>query len=195
MDRPTLVSPDVATTFPLMVIEVPKKSYATCPKTQMCVASSRQGQSKYEGPQRVCPVRWMFIKTIYIVELSNCNYYQAKTLTHYPHYSILRSELAEYEDHLFNFINERRIIKIRKISYLENYKDEYLIVINKMDDIPTMNSLISAIDDTNLLNEVMTHGKVDSYRGNMKLDFGYACGQNLERNSADFGTTMPRLLD
>ena len=192
---PPIVDAEVALQFPIMVIEVPKQSYHSQTKAAMSVASKKQGGSRYDGPQRVCPLRWLHIHTFYIVELSNNNYYQAKSLTNHPHYSILRSELPEYEEHLRHFQTKERCIHVKRIHLKDNYYDNFLLVINNLEAYPLLVPLIHNIDDTNLLMEVSKNGKLDHYRGNMKLDFGFACGQNLERHRDDFGSTTPRILD
>jgi hypothetical protein len=52
---------------------------------------------------------------------------------------------------------------------------------------------LSAIHDNDLLQAVVSQAQMDASRGNLKVDFGYASGQNLM--CALLGTTIPRILD
>jgi hypothetical protein len=190
-----LVSFETAGCFATVVIEVPKPSYHSQSKTSMFTASLKAGGSTYRGPQRLCLPRWKHIQTFYVFDLSAENYYQAASLSHHPHYSILKSELEEFNSALTKFQSQHRSCKIKRVTATENFQDDFLLVINDFSKYPCLQKMVDAIDDTNLLQELLTQGKLDMNRGNWKLDFGYASGQNLERDLLEFGVTRPRILD
>jgi hypothetical protein len=194
--RPKLVSSKVATQFATVVIEVPRPSYINQSKISMRIASRRGAQdSSYSGPQRLCLPRWKHINTFYVFELSEENYYQALSLTHHPHYSILRSEFEEFENALTKFGLQHGSCTIKRIASHENFHDNFLIVINDFSKHPNLKKFIEQTDSFNVLSELLANGKLDTNRGNWKMDFGYASGQNLERDLDEFGVTRPRILD
>jgi hypothetical protein len=85
--------------------------------------------------------------------------------------------------------------KVIKIGITQNYHDQFLIVINDLTAFPHISQYLQTIDDTTLLQELEKNSTIDSSRGNARIDFGYACGQNLERDVENYGATKPRLLD
>jgi hypothetical protein len=192
---PTLVSENVAKQFATVVIEVPRITYHSQSKTSMRVASKKAGGANYPGPLRLYMPRWKHIHTFYVFELSRSNFYQAISLTNHPHYSVLSSEMADFEYALDKFKSQNRSIKIKKIKSNENFQDDFLVVINDFSEFPEIQRFVNTVDDSYLLCEVISTAKLDKNRGNWKLDFGYACGQNLERDLNEFGTTRPRLLE
>jgi hypothetical protein len=191
----TLVSEKDVNLFPVAVIEVPRASYHDQSKTAMRVASLNQGGPKYPGPLRLYYPRWKHISTFYVIEFSRENYYLSQSLTNHPHYSILRSEIDDFEKALSAFHRKHRNCTIIRVTPNANYKDDFLIVINKPAAFPSFHDSLNEIDDSQLLCELRSQGKLDTIRGNVKIDLGFACGQNLERDLDDFGVTRPRLLD
>lgn len=185
-----------ASSFPLIVIEVPFDSYFNQSKTLMRVASCKQGGPTYGGPERLCLARWKHIKKFYIVEPSSQNLYLAQSLTHHPHYSVLQTEVDEFEVAIKKFQMKKRKnrLQVIRICANENFHDDFLTVVNQFDSFPSLNKYITDINDENLLNDIAT-ASIDKNRGNSKIDFGYSCGQNLARDAVDFGTTRPRILD
>jgi hypothetical protein len=192
---PKLVKDSVSQQFATVVIEVPRPSYFKQTKAAMCVASLKAGGANYRGPQRLYPPRWKHIQTIYVFDLSANNYYQAQSLTNHPHYSILPSELLEFEHALEKYRTTNRSIKIKRIQRHENYSDPFLIVINNFKTYPVLQNFVASVDDATLLPELFSKCKLDVNRGNWKMDFGYSSGQNLERDMEEYGVTRPRLLD
>ena len=144
---------------------------------------------------RLYEPRWKHIKTFYLIELSRDNYYQAQSLTHHPHYSILRSEFPDFETALLKFQSQHRSCQIKCIKSTENFKDEFLIVINHFQPYSKILDYVQQIDDSYLIPEVLSRAKLDKNRGNVKMDFGFSCGQNLQRDPDQFGVTRPRVLD
>jgi hypothetical protein len=198
-NAPTLVDLAVAKQFATLVIEVPRPSYHLHSKKAM-QTTSRRGPSigldcNYSGPQRLCLLRWKYIHTFYVFDLSPENYYQAQSLTHHPHYSILRTEFEEYNAALVKFHSQHRSCKIKRISSNENFQDDFLIVINDFNKYPSLKKIVEGIADATLLSDLVSNGKLDVNRGNWRMDFGFASGQNLERDLGEFGMTRPRVLD
>jgi hypothetical protein len=179
---PSLLPPEHAPLFPLVVIEVPKDSYTSQSKTAMQVASQKQGGTHYAGPSRICLSRWKHIRTFYVMEQSPESYYLAQSLTRHPHYTILRSEIEEFDDALSKFVSSHSSTKIKRIAITENFRDDFLLVINNFEEYPFIREYINRIDDTPLLHALTSEAKLDTNRGNFKMDFGYASGQNLERD-------------
>jgi hypothetical protein len=161
----------------------------------MRVASKNQGGPSYSGPLRLYPPRWNYIDKFYVIELSSTSYYMAQSLTHHPHYSILRSEAEDFEVALREFHSKRKSTPIIRITSTENFDDNFLIVINDFKMYPLIQNYVSTIDDDDLFSELNSQAKIDKNRGNFKIDFGYACGQNLQRHSSELGATKPRILD
>ena len=190
---PTIVSAEVANQFAIAVIEVPRSSYHQQTKTAMRVASKVHGGISYGGPLRLCMHRWIHIHTFYLIELSPDNYYQAQSLSHHPHYSILRSEFSDYEQALLQF-QSLHLCKIKRIKADQNFQDDFLIVINDFKEYPTLNCVLANVNDSHLLSELLSNAKLDKNRGNWKMDFGFACGQNLHRDLDEYGVTQPRIL-
>ena len=196
MSEPIFASNDVAATFAVGVIEVPRESYHAQSKTAMRVASKKKGGPSYVGPQRLFYPRWKHIQTFYIFEMSKHNYYLAQSLTHHPHYSLLRSEVDDFNEALTAFQTKHgESFSIHRISSKENYFDNFLLVLNDFDNLPTINEFIHRMDNTLLLSDVVSTAKLDNNRGNFKIDCGYSSGQNLERDVDDYGVTRPRLLE
>jgi hypothetical protein len=90
-------------TFPLVVIELPKDSYHLQSKTAMRVAPKNMGGISYEGPSRMFPTRWKHISVFYIIELAVESYYLAQSLSHHPHYTVLRAEFPTFDSLLSSF--------------------------------------------------------------------------------------------
>ena len=171
------------------------QSYHKQSKIQMRVASKNKGAGKYPGPLRLYEPRWKHIRAFYIIEMSQESYYLAKSLTHHPHYSILRSEFPDFLTALTKFQQSNRTCKINRISSSKNYHDEFLIVVNDFTFFPQLRIIIDKIQDKELLLELIGKGQLDETRGNTKIDLGYACGQNLQRDLDQFGVTRPRILE
>jgi hypothetical protein len=183
----------IVESFPIVVIELPKPSYSLQSKISMRVASRKMGGLMYSGPTRLFPARWKHISVFYMLELSKESFYLAQSLSHHPHYSILRSELPAFDEELTAFLKKNGSSQVRRISQHENFQDDYIVVINDFQKFPVIANFLASIDDADLLQSVVTQARVDTNRGNSKLDFGYASGQNLMRGA--FGTTVPRILD
>ena len=195
LKQPTLASPIIAQLFATVVIEVPKASYNVQSKSSMGIASRQSRETNYAGPQRLFLHRWKHIKTFYVFNLSEENYYQATSLTHHPHYSILQSEFDEFDTALTKFHSQHRSCNIKRISATENFKDDFLLVVNDFNEFPQLKRFLSEVNDAKLLSELLANGKLDPNRGNWKMDFGFSSGQNLERDLDEFGVTRPRILD
>ena len=191
----TIVSPEISKQFPIVVIELPMTSYHKHSKTQMRVASKNKGAGNYPGPLRLYEPRWKHIRVFYIIEMSQESYYLAKSLTHHPHYSVLRSEFPDYLTALTKFQQSNRTCKINRINFCKNYEDDFLIVVNDFTLLPQLRTIIDNINDEELLLELIRKGQLDKTRGNTKIDLGYACGQNLQRDLDQFGVTRPRILE
>jgi hypothetical protein len=161
----------------------------------MGVASKNIGGILYDGPSRSYVVRWKHISTVYIIKLSVESYYLAQSLTNHPHYTILRNEFLVFNSLLTGFLKKNVTTHVRRISISENYQDDFLLVINNFTKYPKLRNALSAINDSKLLQEVLLLATLDINRGNCEIDFGYSTGQNLVRDSDDFGMTRPRLLD
>lgn len=181
--------------FPISIIEVPKASYHNQSKTAMMVASKNMGGPNYAGPLRLCQPRWKHISTFYIYELSAESYYLAQSLTSHPHYSVLRSEFEDFDKALSQFQAKNRSCRIKRIAVTENFQDEFLTVINDFTAFNNIKQFVDTVSDVTLFSQLATDGKLDTNRGNVKIDFGFACGQNLERNLDALGVTRPRILD
>ena len=161
----------------------------------MRVASKNKGGRNYPGPLRLYEPRWKHIRSFYVIEMSTESYYLAQSLTDHPHYTILRSEFPDFLTALTKFQQRNRTCKINRISSSKNFQDEFLIVVNDFSMLPQLRTIIDNIQDEALLLELNQKGKLDKTRGNTKIDLGYACGQNLERDLDQFGVTRPRILD
>jgi hypothetical protein len=181
--------------FPIVVIEVPKPSYFSQSKMAMAVASQNMGGILYDGPIRSCVVRWKYISKFYIIELSVESYYLAQSLTHHPHYTILRKDFLVFDSFLTGFLKKHGSTQVKRISLSENFQDDFLLVINNFTEYPVLRNFLASIDDSQLLPEVLLVATLDTNRGNCKIDCGYSTGQNLVRELEDFGMTRPRLLD
>jgi hypothetical protein len=193
--KAVLATADVSTQFPVHVFEVPSPSYYTKRKVDMRVASNHRGGLNYTGPVRLCPDRWKHIHTIYLVELGPESFYQAQSLTHHPHYTILRSELFHFNENFQKFKDKHSHISIKQINGKENYQDNFMLVINDFGLFPSIKGFMVTINDDELLEEVQAKAVTDTSRCNSKIDFGYASGQNLQRDTNAYGCTLPRLLE
>lgn len=195
VEMPLLASVHDSEIFPVIVIEVPKPSYYRQSKTAMGVASQKQGGSRYAGPMRLCLPRWKHIHKFYIIQLGPESYYLANDLTHHPHYSILQNELEDYEKAIQQFKNKQKKCQIIRVTISQNFKDDYLVVINDFSAYPELGRFVETIDDAPLLSTLAMEATLDTNWGNTKIDFGFASGQNLHRDQGDFGVTRPRILD
>jgi hypothetical protein len=189
----TALAEVVVEAFPVVVIEVPKPLYHLQSKTSMRVASHKMGGVVYDGPSCSHLQQWKHISIFYIIELSLESYYLAQSLTHHPHYLILRSELPAFESLLNGFLKKNASSSAKRIHHLQNFQDDFLLVINNFGPFPQLQKFLSTIHDDDLLHAVVSQAQLDSSRGNLKIDIGYASGQNLVR--ATFGTTIPRILE
>jgi hypothetical protein len=83
--------------------------------------------------------------------------------------------------------------KRKRIHHLQNFQDDFLLVINIFGPFSLLQKFISTIHDDDLLHAVVSQAQLDSSCENLKIDFGYTSGQNLVH--ATFGTTIPRILE
>jgi hypothetical protein len=144
------------------------KTAASCPL-------NRSNACNYTGPERLCLSRWKHIPLFFVFDLSPENYCPAQSLTHHPHYSILQSEIDEFNADLNKFLSQHCTCKIKQIGPHENFQDDLLLVINGFGKFPCIMSVSAASSkDTSLLNKLFSNGKLDSNRGNWKLDFGFS---------------------
>jgi hypothetical protein len=179
--------------FPFVVIEVPKTSYHSQNKTLMRVVSQKMGGVLYNSPSCFHVARWKHISIFYIMELSVESYYLAQSLTHHPHYSVLRSEYSSFDALLTGVLKANTSSSAKRINHPQNFQDNFLLVINNFSNFPPLLKFLSTIHDNDLLQAVVSQAQMDASRGNLKADFGYASGQNVIR--ASFGTTIPGILD
>jgi hypothetical protein len=177
----------------VIVIELPKPWYQSQSKTSMRVVSQRMGGILYDGPTRSHLPSWKHIAVCYMFELFVEIYYLAQSLSHLPHYTVLRSELTEFEALLSSFLKMHPSSVLKRINSHENFEDDFLLVVNDSEKFPLIKKFLSKIEDDSLLQSVTSLAELDIIRGNLKIDFGYASGQNLMRDKN--GATRPRLLE
>jgi hypothetical protein len=84
-----------------------------------------------------------------------------------------------------------RINRIKRISIKENFQDNFLLVLNDLDQYPLIREYLLTIDDSHLLQQLASQATTDKTWGNFKIDFGSACWQNLVQNPTSFGNTQP----
>jgi hypothetical protein len=143
----------------------------------------------YDGPSRFQFARWKHISIFYIIELSVESYYLAQSLTHHPHKSVLQSEYSSFDELLTGFLKTTTSSLAQRINHHQNFQDDFLLVINNFSNFPPLLKFLSTIHDNDLLQAVVSQAQMDASRGNLKVDFGYASGQNIMH--ASFGTTIP----
>jgi hypothetical protein len=127
----------------------------------MRVASANIGGIGYDGPSRTHLARWKHIATFYIFELLPESYFLAQSLTCHPHYTILRSEMPAFEACLNAFLKKDGSSWIKRISIQENLQDDFLVVLNDLDQYPLIREYLLTIDDSHLLQRLASQATAD----------------------------------
>jgi hypothetical protein len=135
----------------------------------MRAASQKMGGLTYDGPSRMHSASWKHISTFYIFELSAESYYPAQSLTYHPHYTVLRSEIATFDSMLQEHVKRNASAKVHRISMAQNFRDDFLIIINNFGEYPVLKNLLSTIDDSHLLGCIASQTEMDTTRGNCNL--------------------------
>jgi hypothetical protein len=156
-----LIPIDQAMHFPFGVIKLPKELYHIQSKTEMRVASANMGGIGHDGPSRTHLACWKHIAIFYIFELLSESYYLAQSLTCHPHYIILRSEMPAFEACLKAFFKKDGSSRIKRISIKENFRDDFLVVLNNLDQYPLIREYLLTIDDSHLLQRLASHATAD----------------------------------
>jgi hypothetical protein len=164
MDRPEVVQPSC---FPVIVIELPRPSYHSQSKTSMRVVSQKMGGILYDGHTRSHLPRWKHIAVFYMFELSVESYYLAQSLSQHPHYTVLRSELTEFEALLSSFLKTQPSLVLKRINPHKNFKDDFLLVVNDFEKFPSIKKILSKIEDDSLLQSVTSLAELDIIQGNL----------------------------
>jgi hypothetical protein len=151
-----------ASEFPFVVIEVPKTSYHSQTKTLMRVVSQKMGGVLYDGPSRFHVALWKHISIFYIIELSAESYYLAQSLTHHPHYSVLRSEYSSFDALLTGFLKTTTSSSAQRINHHQNFQDDFLLVINNFINFPPLLKFLSTIHEDDLLQAVVSQAQMDA---------------------------------
>jgi hypothetical protein len=158
MDRPEGIQPSC---FPVIVIELPKPSYLSQSKNLMRVVSQKMGGILYDGPTHSHLPRWKHIAVFYMFELLVESYYLAQSLSHHPHYTLLRSELTEFEALLSSFLKTHPSSALKMINSHENFEDDFLLVVNNFEKFPSIKKFLSKIEDDSLLQSVTSLAELD----------------------------------
>jgi hypothetical protein len=94
-------------------------------------------------------------------ELSVESYYLAQSLSHHPHYTVLRSELTEIEALWSSFLKTHPSWALKRINSHENFKDNFLLVVNDFEKFPAIKKFLSKIEDDSLLQSVTSLAELD----------------------------------
>jgi hypothetical protein len=85
-----------------------------------------------------------------------------QSLTHHPHDSILRSELPAFEAQFNGFLKTNASSSAKRIHHLQNFQDDFLLVINNFGPFPLHQRFLSTIHNDDLLHAVVSQAQLDS---------------------------------
>jgi hypothetical protein len=94
-------------------------------------------------------------------ELSAESYYLAQSLSHHPHYTVLRSELPAFEALLSSILKTHPSTVLKRINSHENFKDDFLLIVNNFEKFPSIKKFLSKIKDSSLLQSVTSLAELD----------------------------------